>query len=194
MNAPTSITITRSVSSTGHRLVTSGVMRGALKRQKRVSRCYGRRVRGPNPDLGSPRPIARLVGDPRPPGRHDRGPRNYLSVYVEWSRKVSASKGGRDVAHMVSDRRDSSCVSSTACIEDDASTILKVLKDVGRRILIDAHDHLTACLHGRECGVGAARGRVSHAPARGECEHEGSNRHDRHLCSVPSGHGRLPGA
>ena len=95
-------------------------------------------------------------------------------MHLERPGKVPGSKGGGDVAHVVSNRGDPRRIRSTGCVEDDAPSIPKVLKDVGRRILIDAHDHLTACLHGREGSVGLARARVPPAPARGECEHKGS--------------------
>jgi len=147
--------------------VASGMMGCALKRQKCMDRRYGRRVLSSNPHFGPPRPIARLVTDPGPSSRHDRGTRDHLSVHLERSRKVSGSKGDRDVAHVVSDRGDHRRVRNTVCVEDNAPTILKLLKDVGRRILIDAHDHLTALLHSREGSVGLARARIPLAPARG---------------------------
>jgi len=152
----------------------SSVMRGTLERQEGVNRRHGRCVGSPNPDLGSPRAIAGLIGDLGPPRRHDSGTRDYLSVHREGPREVSGSKRGGDVAHVVSDRCDPSGVRSTICVEDDAPTILKALKDVGRRVLIYAHDHLTACLHSRESSVRLAPGRVLPAPARSEGKHEGN--------------------
>ena len=89
----------RSVNSTGHGLVPDNMMRGALERQEGVNRRNGRWVGSPHPDLGSPRSIARLVGDLGPPGRHDGGTRDYLSMHLEWSREISGSKGGGDFAH-----------------------------------------------------------------------------------------------
>jgi len=95
-------------------------------------------------------------------------------VHVERPGKVPGSKGDGDVAHVVSDRDDCRRVNSAVSVEDDAPTILKVLEDVRRRVLIDTHDHLTACLHCREGSVGLARARVPPAPARGEGENEGN--------------------
>jgi len=95
-------------------------------------------------------------------------------VHREGPREVSGSKRGGDVAHVVSDRREPSGVRGTICVEDDAPTIPKVLKDVGRRVLIYTHDHLTTCLHSRESSVGLAPGRVLPAPARSEGKHEGN--------------------
>ncbi len=141
-----------------------------------MDRRHSRRVRSLKPHLGSPQPIARRIRDPGPPSRHDSSTRDYLSVHLERPGKVPGSKGGGDIAHVVSDRGDPRRIRSTACVEDDAPTILKVLEDVGRRILIDAHDHLTACLHSREGSDGPARAGVSPAPARGECEHKGNRR------------------
>jgi len=166
-------------------------MRGALECQEGVNRRNGGWVGSPHPDLGSPRSIARLIGDLAPPSRHDRGARDYLSMHLEGSREVSGSKGGGDVAHVASDRGDRRCVRGPIRVEDDAPTILKVLKDVGRGVLVDAHDHVTACLHGSEGSVGLARARVPPAPARGECEHKGNRRHP---FRVRWDHGWLVGA
>ena len=74
-------------------------------------------------------------------------------MYPERLRKVSGSKGCRDVPHVLSDRDDPSGVRTAACVKDDPSTVHKVLKNVRRRILIHAHDRLATRLHGRESTV-----------------------------------------
>jgi len=149
------------------------VMRGALKSQERVDGRYGRAVRGPNPDSGTARTISDLIGDLRVASRHDGRAWNYLGVHMERPGKVPCSKRRRYIAHVLSDRDDPGAVSEAICVKDDAPAVPKVLKNVGRRVLIHAHDSLSTCLHGRERRVRLARGGFAPAPAPGDGNREG---------------------
>ncbi|TLY45804.1 MAG: hypothetical protein E6K55_16715 [Gemmatimonadetes bacterium] len=162
------------------------MMRGTLKSQERVDGRYGRLVCGPNANLGAAGTIAGLVGDLYAARRHDRCSRDCLSVHLERLGKVAASKRRRDVAHVLSNRADPSGVRGIVCVKDDAPTIPKVLENVRRRVLIHAHDRLTACLHRRECTVRMAPGGFALAPARAEWDQEGEG---GDLHRVPSCHG-----
>jgi len=162
-----------SVNTTRHGLVASGVMLGALEGQERVNGRHGHRVSGPNANLGTARTIGRLIGDLGAASRHGGCTRDYLGVHPERLGKISGPKCHRNVAHVLPDRDDPSAVGKIVCVKDDPPTIHEVLKNVRRRVLIHAHDSLTARLHGREWLVRSAPRRFAPAPACGDCDHEG---------------------
>lgn len=128
----------------------SGVMRGALEGQELVDGRYGRTVRGPNADLGTARTIGGIVSNASVASRHDGRARDYLGVHLERSGKVAGSKRRGYNAHVLSDGDNPSAVREGVCVEDDTPAIPEVLKDVRRRVLIHAHDRLSARLHRRE--------------------------------------------
>jgi len=156
-----------------------------------VDRRYGQGVCGPNADFGAARTISGLIRDRGAASCHACCAWDYLAVHLERSGKVSGSKRCRDVPHVVSDRDDPGGVREILCIKDDAPAILKVLKHVRRRVLVHAHDSLTAYLHGRECTVRLVPGGLAPAPARDEWNHKGEG---EDLHSVLSSHGWLGGA
>src|SRR6185295_685027 len=180
-----------SVSPMGHDLMVSGVMLGTLEGQERVDGRDGCRVCGRNPNLGAAWTIGSLIGDLAGASRHDRGTWHYAGMHLERPGKVSNSKRRRDVAHVVSDRDDPGGVREIVSVKDDAATILKVLKNMGRRVFIHAHDRLTACLHGRERTVRLVSDGFAPALALRDSDHQGEGRDRR---GVVSCHGWLGGA
>jgi hypothetical protein len=133
--------------------VASGMMRRALESQERVDGRYGRRVCGANANLSAARTSGSVIRDVDVARRHHGCTWDCLGVHPEWPGKVSGSKRDRDVAHVLLDRGDPSGVGRIVRVKDDPPTIYKVLKNVRRRVLINAHDRLTTGLHGRECTV-----------------------------------------
>jgi len=175
----------------GHALMVRGVMLGALEGQERVDGRDGCRVCGRDANLGAAWTIGSLIADLVGASRHDRDTWDYAGMHLERPGKVSGSKRRRDVAHVVSDRDDPGGVRESVSVKDDAATIAKVLKNMGRRVLIHAHDRLTACLHGRERTVRLVSNRFASALAPGESDHQGKG---RDLRGVASCHGWLGGA
>src|SRR5256885_5428965 len=112
-----------------------------------MGRRYGHGVCGPNADFGAARTISGLIRDRGAASCHAGCAWDYLAVHLERSGKVSGSKRCRDVPHVVSDRDDPGGVREILCIKDDAPPILKVLKHVRPRLLVNTHDRLTAYLH-----------------------------------------------
>ena len=173
----------RSVNPMDHPLVASGVMRSALEGQELVDGRYGCSVCGPNADLGTARTIGGLVGNAGVASRHDGGTRDDLGVYLERSGKVSSSKRRGYIAHVVSDGDNPSGVGEGVCVEDDAPAIPEVLKEVRRRVLIHAHDSLSARLHRHERSVRWAPSRLAPAAAPGERHGEGDGQDVRGVLS-----------
>ena len=181
----------RSVNATDHPLMASGVMRGALEGQELVDGRYGCSVCGPNADLGTAWTIGGVVGDAGVASHHDGGAWDYLGVHLEGSGKVSGSKRRGYITHVLSDGGNPNGVGEGVCVEDDTPAIREVLKDVRRRVLIHAHDSLSACLHDRERWIRLASSRLAPAPAPGEGNGEGDG---QDLRGVLSCHEWLVGA
>jgi len=135
------------MSAAGRGLVARGVMGGALESQERMDGRHGRRVRGPNADLGTAWTVGGFVRDRRAASPHHGGAGHYLNVYLEWLGKVPGPERRGDVSHVLSDGDDTGGVGAVVAIEDDATTVRTVLEDVRRGVLIDAHHGLAARLH-----------------------------------------------
>jgi len=148
----------------------------ALEREKLVDACHGCSIGRPDPNLRPTRSINRLIHDLAAARRHYCSAGHDSCVYLEGLGKVPRSEGRSDITHMLSDGSDGGRVGTVGAVEDDPSTIGKVLKHVRRGVLIHTHDGVATELHGREPGVRRAC-RVGFDPAarvaRAESQYDG---------------------
>jgi len=72
-----------------------------------------------------------------------------------WNGLVKSPRfeGVSDVVHVLTDSGDAAGVGLRITVEDDPAAVGKVLKDVCRRVLVDAHNRLAARLHRGERAV-----------------------------------------
>jgi hypothetical protein len=143
------------------------VVAAALEGEKLLNRGDRRRVCAPNADFPAPRAIDHIVRDGRAARLHHGCPGDDLRVYLEGLGEVAGAERLCDIAHVLADGGDAARVSGAVAIEDDAPAIGKILEDVGGAVLVHAHYHPAAFLHGGEVRV---RG-VSCLPARSQGEH-----------------------
>jgi hypothetical protein len=142
-----------------------GMMLLALKCEKLVDRSNRGGVVASDANLPTPRPIDSLVADRGATLGHDSGPRDGLRVHLERFRKIARAERALDVAHVRANRRDGGGVARVVAIQDDATAVGEILKDVCGRVLIDAHDVPAARLHRRKVSI--------RAPARRAYERDG---------------------
>jgi len=135
--------------------MTGGVVATALEGEEFVNRGDSDRVCAPHTHFPATGTLDHLVRNRRMALLHDRRPRDDLRVDLEGFGEVARAERDRDIAHVLADSGDAARIPppGAVAIEDDASAVGKILKDVGGGVLIYAHHHLPAFLHGGEVRV-----------------------------------------
>jgi hypothetical protein len=134
-------------------------MRASLKRQELVHRRDRGRICGADAHFGATRAITLLITYRGAPRGHDRRPWHDARVHLKWFREISRRERRGDLSHVLADGRDLGPVRFAGALEDDATAIGEILKDVRRRVLIYPHHRPAARLRGRERGIRPTRGR-----------------------------------
>src|SRR6185312_11415824 len=114
---------------------------------------------------------------------HHRSAGHVLEVHEHRRREIAGLERGGNRAQMLQNARSTGAVVGAAN-EHDPATVGQVVEVMGRRILIDAHDHTPAFLHcGKggvvRCGVHVCvRVLRGHASSRRGCEREKRSKQD----------------